>query len=218
MENSKVVIGLGLVVLSLGALGVVWISKEDPKQTKVGVAPMSDLQANELVAMKRELKSLRSELSEVKGQGRSATEPKQPKRDKSAKSEGESVDPPELAPSMIPNKAAERRYQVQLEDVVEDESIDASWASSAETQLQTRFSQLKAKGIDVKIRSLKCASTLCKIEIADEAGAAAAGGIRQLSQALPWNGDGYAHVDPDEPSRVLMYVSRDGRALPRPAG
>lgn len=219
MVNKKVFVGFGLSALCIAAVSVMWISRKGEARRMLDSTPLSGIQAEELVAMQREIKSLRSELRAVKQRGTSpsAAVPAEPNRDIGAETEGARVDPLELAPSMIPNKDAEYRYQVQLEDVVEEESVDASWASSAENQLQTRFAQLKAEGINVKIRSLKCASTLCKVEIADEAGSATAGGIRQLSQAMPWNGDGYAHVDPEDPSRVLMYVSRDGRALPRPA-
>lgn len=220
MSNYKLSIGIGVLALVSGGLCVFLASGETREQEPLGATRISEGQAKELAAMRRELRSLRGELRSTKERvlPPSTADLALRKHDEHAKANDARADPPELAPSMIPNKAAERRYQAQLEDVVEDESIDATWALSAENQLKDRVEELKTQGIDIKIRALKCASTLCKVEIADQAGGAAAGGLRQLSQALPWNGDGYVHLDPEDPSRVLMYLSRDGRALPRPAG
>lgn len=215
-KNVPLLLFSALALLGGGLLAASFATSSLPEHLgEEGVA----VDANELQKMRRELQTLKRELHHVRKEQSSSKELRIPERPGDpTPTKKRKVDSPDVAPSMIQDKEAELRYRVQLAGVVDEEAVDPKWASTAESELEGRFHSLRTKGIALEVLSLKCASTVCRVEITNGGEGPPVSGLRSLTQTIPWDGDGYAHIDPDDPSRVLMYVSRDGMALPRPAG
>ena len=109
--------------------------------------------------------------------------------------------------------AMERKAQLQLdtlEDQLNHEAVDSTWASEKVTALHTAFQREEL--LDIQVLETKCAATLCRLDLAFDPSVPPEDSLQRLSHHRPWDGQAFVTVGSDGHARI--YVSRNGYDLP----
>ena len=109
--------------------------------------------------------------------------------------------------------AVERKAQQQLnafEDQLTREVVDQAWASDTVSELHTAFQRDELS--DIQVLETRCASTLCRLDLAFDTTVPPEDSLQRLSHHRPWDGQAFVTVDTDGLARI--YVSRPGYDLP----
>jgi hypothetical protein len=107
--------------------------------------------------------------------------------------------------------AAELERLSALEARLQDEAEDGPLSASLEEELSERLADGRARG--AALRATVCGTTLCRLEFALDEPAPGNPALLDLTQLVPWDGEGILHVPGDEPRTAILFVAREGAAL-----
>jgi hypothetical protein len=109
---------------------------------------------------------------------------------------------------------AEMQEQVaKLEDALAVQTTDPSWSIGAVERITEVFDQ-EALAAN-KLIDIKCATTLCRLEVAHSDEESRGQLTDQLFPALGWGAQSYLHAvdNQDGTHRTIIFISREGYAL-----
>ena len=118
-------------------------------------------------------------------------------------------------PDMSPAPVDESEAVVAMQLTVLEESLaagtDVKWSSWAEGELASLFDADSMP--DTTSVDIHCAQSLCRMELGFDADASMDEAMRALPNLMPWNAQGFFHID--AANHAVVYVSREGEELPR---
>lgn len=118
---------------------------------------------------------------------------------------------PDMSPASDEDSAAALEVQVSMLEEALETGLDPEWSSWAEAELGALFgddSTLDTTSVDIR-----CAGSLCRMELAFAAGESMDDVLQTLPTVMPWSAQGFFHIDAE--NHALVYVSREGAELPR---
>jgi hypothetical protein len=201
-------------VISLGALSAATVLT---LRARVGAtSPHESSDSAELQALGEELRDLRNDRQRLSSQlgdleRRLTKVGTSPKRDPGPEARAAT---PGREPS---SKSADELMQEQLalfRDHTRAEPADPAWSDDAAKMLARTFDGTRSGGA-VKVEQAECFSSLCKAELRFPSAKDQELGVRQLLANLPWAAESFIQLDIATADRGLLYLAREGRALPR---
>jgi hypothetical protein len=103
-------------------------------------------------------------------------------------------------------------------DHLDTEPADETWQAQVQPAIAERLDALLAEQIldGVTLTDTACGTTLCRLTLsfADAETRQRWGG--HVALAVPWAGQTYFHQDETDPHSMILYVAREGTALPLP--
>ena len=117
-------------------------------------------------------------------------------------------------PQMTPVTNEERR--VYAASVFDSETINSSWALPAQRRLQDAIPKILGTGGELE--NIECRSSLCRVKVQHDGRSGQQQFLRRLVQSATWPGAGTAVRDnkPGGPSRLILYLAREGVSPPEP--
>src|SRR5262249_46599157 len=175
-----------------------------------------------VVAMQRELNAFRSQLIQVdKGQTSLAqamdqlrthvlaARPESPRESKRGAATASRSPEEEVA-----RAAAQVQAQIEtLEAAVRGEKPDPAWARDTEQTLHAMFQGKESPGFFLV--HAECRTSLCRVELALHETMAPEESFRTLLHRMPWSGQRFMQIAEGEAPQVVMYLAREGYALPQ---
>jgi hypothetical protein len=95
----------------------------------------------------------------------------------------------------------------------DQERRDPEWSEHAEKEITKIFISPDLSG--VSLRQVNCRTTLCRLDVALDAGADRHQLFSDIMKRSPFSGEGFIHVDNPGDRRIEWYISRVGRRLPK---
>jgi hypothetical protein len=115
-------------------------------------------------------------------------------------------------------KRADAQVQAQV-DLIEDtlfaEASDPTWTDAAEQSLQDVF-QLE-EGTGFHLVHTECRTTLCRLELSLDGSLSPEESFHHLVHLMPWPGQSFVHFEDGESATAVVYLTREGHALPQAA-
>lgn len=109
-------------------------------------------------------------------------------------------------------------YTAFYADQLDTEPVDDAWQAQVQPAIAERLETLLAEQIldGVTLTGTECHTTLCRLTLsfADAEARQRWGG--HVALAVPWTGQTYFHQDETDPHSMILYVAREGTALPLP--
>jgi hypothetical protein len=116
-------------------------------------------------------------------------------------------------PSEVHLDASMARTLEQLATMLEHEPLDATWASEAERQLESRLSEWGAL-LD-SVDEVECRSTFCRVEVRYDGDLVDADTLAgSMEQLAPWPAHGVYSVETEGEHRAWVFMSREDHTLP----
>ena len=113
-------------------------------------------------------------------------------------------------------RRAEAQVQAQidlLEVTVLAEAPDPVWTSAAERSLQSVFQREEKAGFHLV--QTECRTTLCRLELSLDGSVSPEESFHSLVQMMPWQGQAFIRIEDGEGGAVVVYLAREGHALPQ---
>jgi len=107
-----------------------------------------------------------------------------------------------------PDASGDLERLTALEARLGDEAEDAALGAFLTSELRGGLAAGRAAG--ATLRDATCSATLCRAEFALDAPAAESPVLLDLTQLVPWDGEGMLHVAGDDPRTAILYLDRDG--------
>jgi hypothetical protein len=103
-------------------------------------------------------------------------------------------------------------------DHLEAEPEDLAWQEQVQTAVEQRLEELMAAQVmdGVTLTSTDCRTTVCQIALSFDDEAARQRWSGHVAFVLPWAGQAYFHEHETDPNSMILYVAREGTALPLP--
>ena len=205
--KPRILATLGFVATT--SVGLIWFARLGAEvlavPASVASAPMPDADVEGTAALLRaENDALRRRLDEIEARiGASSGSPVSARP--ASASEGEP------APERGSAEQAERHRVETIafyEDTLRANPADTAQSLALESSLRDGLAQPSTRA--------ECSAELCRAELAFEDPDARDEAMRRIPDLVPWASDGYASVDPEDPSRVVVYLSAEDRSLPEP--
>jgi hypothetical protein len=202
----QIIVGM---LLGIGFAGACVAGLFATRATAKVVAPSSSVSAPSRVPpgkLARDQGDVRRVSLERPPAANEAVEPRDRADVKAASTEGEETEGP-----------TEEERRVFAEGVFESQPYDASFASEAAQKLQAAVSALVEPA--VRVNSVSCRSSLCRVEIAAENSKAGETYLRTFLRSAKWSGPGMAVREaPDARGAyvIRVYLARSGTSLPEP--
>jgi hypothetical protein len=109
-------------------------------------------------------------------------------------------------------------YTTFYADQLDMEPADEAWQAQVQPAIAERLDALLAEQVrgGVTLTGTACHTTLCRLTLsfADAETRQRWGG--HVALAVPWAGQTYFHQDETDPHSMILYVAREGTALPLP--
>jgi hypothetical protein len=109
-------------------------------------------------------------------------------------------------------------YTAFYAEQLDTEPVDDAWQAQVQPAIAERLDALLAEQVldGVTLTDTTCGTTLCRLTLsfADAETRQRWGG--HVALAVPWAGQTYFHQDETDPSSMILYVAREGTALPLP--
>jgi hypothetical protein len=110
-------------------------------------------------------------------------------------------------------------YTAFYAEQLDTEPVDDAWQAQVQPAIEERLDALLAEQVldGVTLTGTECRTTLCRLTLsfADAETRQRWGG--HVALAVPWAGQTYFHQDETDPHSMILYVAREGTALPLPA-
>lgn len=105
-------------------------------------------------------------------------------------------------------------YRAILDDTIDRESIDGSWAPQLETTLEQSLASLEMPGL--QLADLECRTSFCRVEIALGEGADPERFMHEITTSPGFDMQGLADLerDFDGTRRAHIYLAREGASFP----
>jgi hypothetical protein len=116
------------------------------------------------------------------------------------------------APPPVEHPDPVSAYQARLAARLKAEPPDPGWSSRSAAEVRQRMAQLSVAGLN--LLQVECARTVCSLDFKLDAGASLAA-LKKVAIDFPWPTTGFVTTAEDDPTRVVMYVAREGHALPQ---
>lgn len=102
-----------------------------------------------------------------------------------------------------------------LNNALAGEPRDPQWSVEATQSIQDRVHQYKELGLD--LLHVECGSTICRLDIAVPHGEFQDKEkmYHHFAELVPWNSEGFFHIEDAEATEVNIYVARENHSLPR---
>jgi hypothetical protein len=109
-------------------------------------------------------------------------------------------------------------YTTFYADQLDMEPADEAWQAQVQPAIAERLDALLAEQVldGVTLTGTECHTTLCRLTLrfADAETRQRWGG--HVALVVPWTGQTYFHQDETDPHSMILYVAREGTALPLP--
>ncbi|MBI3301221.1 MAG: hypothetical protein HYZ72_03970, partial [Deltaproteobacteria bacterium] len=127
---------------------------------------------------------------------------------------GKEADAPALTPEEERERAeAQTRAQMELvEGTMRAEKTDPQWTSAAKLALDEVFHSEAMTGM--QLVDAECRTTLGRLELALDDSTSPEDSFRKLVHLAPWQGQRFVRID--EGGSAVVYLAREGYALPQP--
>lgn len=112
-------------------------------------------------------------------------------------------------PSLEEAASEERRRADALDQRLNAEAPDARWARASEEALSDWLMDFHGASVE----HLRCAATLCQLEIAYPTAGDAELANKEFPHRMPWAGEGFYRRLDEEGLRYELYLSREGTTL-----
>lgn len=99
-----------------------------------------------------------------------------------------------------------------LEETLNSEPLDSTWASLAQTAIGDAFHLPDLAG--AQLVEAECRMTICRTKLMLSEGTMSRDIFRDLIQLSQWPGESFAQIDPQS-SELVIYLSREGHAFPQ---
>jgi hypothetical protein len=179
----------------------------DPEGTRV------DLGRAELEALRRELASVRADVTRMLAESAQLLEPAGADPAPAPRDRGE-LDPEEPGPPERPDiaqiEADLELEQLAYEDRLREEGDDWAEAKGLETELMRSLGEGSIRAT----ANARCGQTLCRVNFAFEDAIDLEDQFHDIPNMMPWTGEGFATIDAEDPRRAIVYVALEGESLP----
>ncbi len=119
---------------------------------------------------------------------------------------------PEAPPAAADDdEASDRERLVALEARLGEEGEDGALGAFLSAALREALAAGRAAG--ASLRDAACSATLCRVEFALAEPAYGNAALLDLTQLVPWDGEGILTVPGDDPRTAILFVAREGAAL-----
>ena len=111
---------------------------------------------------------------------------------------------------------ADAQVQTQIdliEETMRAEASDLQWTDAAELSLQSVFQREESTGFHLV--QAACRATLCRLELSLDGSVSPEESLRYLVHLMPWQGQAFVRSEDGEDAAVVMYLAREGHALPQ---
>jgi hypothetical protein len=173
--------------------------------------------------MQRELTALRSQLTQVdRGQTALAQAIDQLRKHiLAARPEPPSVSKQDAAAAVsrspeeeMADDDAQLQMQIEtLEAAVHGEKPDPAWAKDAEQALYAMWQGRENPGLSLV--HAECRASLCRLDLDLDGTRSAEESFHTLLHHIPWSGQSFVQVTEGEAPQVVIYLAREGYALPQ---
>jgi hypothetical protein len=112
-------------------------------------------------------------------------------------------------------RSAEERVRARIDvlvDRLEQEVPDSSWTAWVEAELEGGLVDAGIEG--AALAATECRATMCRVRFAFDDAQSRDEALESLPFLIPWDGDGFFHLENGDPLRAVAYVAREGEALP----
>jgi hypothetical protein len=175
---------------------------------------------HELAAVKKEV----AHYKQLLGQLQQTAKPVPTRRRASApaKEQGDGVpdetDPTEAAGVREEHPTNAHAYSDFYAGHLDAEPEDFAWQAQVQTAVEQRLEDLMAAQVldGVTLTSTDCRTTMCRIALSFDDEVARQRWSGHAAFMIPWAGQSYFHQHETDPNSMILYVAREGTALPLP--
>ena len=111
---------------------------------------------------------------------------------------------------------ADAQLQTQIETLeaaVYGEKPDPVWTRDAEQALQAMWQGQENRGLSLV--HAECRTSLCRLELDLDGTRSAEESFHTLIHHIPWAGQSFVQITEGEAPQVVLYLAREGYALPQ---
>ncbi len=98
-----------------------------------------------------------------------------------------------------------------LEQQLQYEDPDPGWSNWAQNEIMNNISNKQYAGVSVV--GNECRSTMCRFQFQFDDTEIRDTAVGDIPTLVPWDSQGFFHVDEDDPLNLILYVSREGSQL-----
>jgi hypothetical protein len=169
-------------------------------------------------AMRSELVTLRAQFIQM-NRDQEAIGRKMQKITRGGRAGGKAADAPARTPEEEPAEEAHAHAEAQIqaqtevfEGIMLMEKTDPEWARAAQQTLHEAFHSEAMVGLHLV--QVDCRTSLCRLDLSLDGSMTPEEAFHRLMHSDFWQGQSFVRID-GEPAEVVVYLSREGYALPQ---